>query len=85
MSKDVKKAVNPVIVYLWFILWIWLGSFIFRNVFVGVIGNGQGHCFELFVHLTSYRFSTYSRKNERTKGGVCETEEISTYEKKIES
>lgn len=37
--KDVTKVVNPWFAGLYIILWICIGSFVFRNIFVGIMGN----------------------------------------------
>ena len=36
-SSDIALAVSPGVVYAWYFVWIWLGGFIFRNIFVGVV------------------------------------------------
>ena len=39
ISSEVATISSPAATYFFFISWIWLGSFIFRNVFVGVMGG----------------------------------------------
>ncbi|KAI9217835.1 Ion transport protein-domain-containing protein [Blastocladiella britannica] len=35
--KDLIVAVDPIFAHIYVLLWVWLGAFIFRNVFVGVM------------------------------------------------
>eukprot|EP01006_Ploeotia_vitrea_P035644 TRINITY_DN65915_c4_g1_i1.p1 TRINITY_DN65915_c4_g1~~TRINITY_DN65915_c4_g1_i1.p1 ORF type:complete len:679 (+),score=323.55 TRINITY_DN65915_c4_g1_i1:55-2091(+) len=37
IQEDIQRVVEPVIVITFFIFWVWIGAFIFRNVFVGVM------------------------------------------------
>lgn len=37
IQQDIRKVVEPAIVIAFFIFWVWIGAFIFRNVFVGVM------------------------------------------------
>ena len=37
LTADIAKVVTPSVTYIYCISWIWLGGFIFRNVFIGVI------------------------------------------------
>jgi cation channel sperm-associated protein 2 len=37
IQADIQKIVSPVVVISFFIFWVWIGAFIFRNVFVGVM------------------------------------------------
>ncbi|KAI8926773.1 Ion transport protein-domain-containing protein, partial [Entophlyctis helioformis] len=37
IDKNMLKAVNPVLSEIYIILWVFLGAFIFRNIFVGVM------------------------------------------------
>lgn len=34
---DIAKVVTPGVAYAYIITWIWLGAFIFRNIFIGII------------------------------------------------
>jgi hypothetical protein len=43
IQHDVARIVTPALVVIFFIAWIWLGSFIFRNVFIGVMGMDSPH------------------------------------------
>jgi hypothetical protein len=49
IQEDMQRAVRPWIVIIFFICWVWIGSFVFRNAFVGVMGNDiPFHPFALF-------------------------------------
>eukprot|EP00455_Lapot_gusevi_P002899 TRINITY_DN11197_c0_g1_i3.p1 TRINITY_DN11197_c0_g1~~TRINITY_DN11197_c0_g1_i3.p1 ORF type:complete len:488 (-),score=60.15 TRINITY_DN11197_c0_g1_i3:162-1625(-) len=37
VQDDMQKVVTPWVVILFFIVWVWIGAFVFRNVFVGVM------------------------------------------------
>ena len=37
MSQEVSSVCNPVITYIYFIAWVWLGAFVISNIFVGVL------------------------------------------------
>jgi cation channel sperm-associated protein 2 len=37
IQADIQKAVNPTVVVCFFVFWVWIGAFVFRNVFVGVM------------------------------------------------
>jgi cation channel sperm-associated protein 2 len=39
INKDLYRVVDPVWSQLYIISWVWLGAFIFRNIFVGVMGS----------------------------------------------
>jgi hypothetical protein len=39
ISADAAKVANPILSDLFFISWVILGAFIFRNVFVAVVGT----------------------------------------------
>jgi hypothetical protein len=39
VQQDVAKVVNPALTIVFFVVWVWLGAFIFRNIFVGVMVN----------------------------------------------
>ncbi|KAJ3085986.1 Cation channel sperm-associated protein 2 [Quaeritorhiza haematococci] len=39
MNRDISKVADPVVSNVFIISWVWLGAFIFRNVFVGVMVN----------------------------------------------
>ncbi|XP_062520595.1 cation channel sperm-associated protein 2-like [Corticium candelabrum] len=36
---DVTKVVNPTLTIIFIIAWIWVGAFVFRNIFVGIMVN----------------------------------------------
>lgn len=36
-STDLTSVVSPAVVYTWYFIWLWLGAFIFKNIFVGVV------------------------------------------------
>lgn len=38
VANDLLKVTDPVTTWIYLILWIWLGAFIFKNIFVGVMG-----------------------------------------------
>ncbi len=38
ISADLTKKINSAVVYIYIISWVFLGGFVFRNVFVGVMG-----------------------------------------------
>jgi cation channel sperm-associated protein 2 len=37
MQDDISRVINPAIVAIYFLFWVWLGAFIFRNIFIGVM------------------------------------------------
>lgn len=37
LQDDIQRVVSPVLVVIFFLVWVWIGAFVFRNVFVGVI------------------------------------------------
>jgi cation channel sperm-associated protein 2 len=39
MSQEIIEVSDPTLTYIFFISWVWLGAFIFKNVFIGVIGT----------------------------------------------
>ncbi|KAJ3389062.1 Cation channel sperm-associated protein 2 [Lobulomyces angularis] len=39
VNRDLAKVTNPVLSYIYIISWVFLGSFIFRNIFIGVMVN----------------------------------------------
>jgi cation channel sperm-associated protein 2 len=39
MTKELSASVNAVVSQIYILSWIFLGAFIFRNIFVGVIGT----------------------------------------------
>ncbi|KAJ3194688.1 hypothetical protein HK101_002162 [Irineochytrium annulatum] len=39
INKEVLKYADPVLTELYIISWVWLGAFVFRNIFVGVMVN----------------------------------------------
>jgi hypothetical protein len=47
IQNDISRVVSPALVILFHISWIWIGAFIFKNIFVGVMGAsraGQKAC-----------------------------------------
>lgn len=39
IEADVRLVVNPAVSIVFFVTWVWIGAFIFRNIFVGVMGR----------------------------------------------
>jgi hypothetical protein len=39
MQRDVERVVHPALTIVFFLFWVWLGGLVFRNVFVGVMGE----------------------------------------------
>ena len=39
VTSDLTKKINTAVVYIYVISWVFLGGFVFRNVFVGVMGK----------------------------------------------
>lgn len=39
VNKDLILVTDPISTYIYIITWVWLGAFIFRNIFVGVMVN----------------------------------------------
>ena len=39
INRDLYTVIDPVWSQLYIISWVWLGAFIFRNIFVGVMGK----------------------------------------------
>jgi cation channel sperm-associated protein 2 len=37
--NDAKTRMDPFFVYVYILMWVWIGAFIFKNVFVGVMGK----------------------------------------------
>eukprot|EP01135_Chromosphaera_perkinsii_P003609 Nk52_evm18s249 gene=Nk52_evmTU18s249 len=37
--EDTAKVVSPILSAIYILLWVWIGGFVFRNIFVGVIVN----------------------------------------------
>lgn len=37
VEQDIEKVISPALTMTFFIVWVWVGAFIFRNVFVGVM------------------------------------------------
>jgi len=37
-QEEIAQVVSPAVVAIFFISWIWIASFIFRNIFIGVMG-----------------------------------------------
>eukprot|EP00163_Fabomonas_tropica_P029381 TRINITY_DN626_c0_g1_i15.p1 TRINITY_DN626_c0_g1~~TRINITY_DN626_c0_g1_i15.p1 ORF type:complete len:495 (-),score=101.10 TRINITY_DN626_c0_g1_i15:64-1548(-) len=59
MQADIAKVVSPAIVALYFIIWIWVGAFIFRNIFVGVMVKN--------FHLLSERLAKEEKELRKRK------------------
>ena len=38
-QADIARVVNPALVVAFFVLWVWIGAFIFRNIFIGILGT----------------------------------------------
>ena len=39
IEADVRLVVSPIVSVAFFVTWVWVGAFIFRNIFVGVMGR----------------------------------------------
>lgn len=37
MCQEISSVCNPIITYVYFIAWVWLGAFVISNIFVGVL------------------------------------------------
>jgi cation channel sperm-associated protein 2 len=37
IQREIGTVVNPAITSIYFIFWVWIGAFIFRNIFIGVM------------------------------------------------
>ncbi|EPZ34913.1 hypothetical protein ROZALSC1DRAFT_28316 [Rozella allomycis CSF55] len=37
--RELSLVINPVLAYIYGIVWVWLGAFIFRNLFIGIMVN----------------------------------------------
>ncbi len=36
--NDLIKVIHPVFACTYILLWVWIGAFLFRNLFVGIMG-----------------------------------------------
>ena len=66
---DVSKVMNPVAVLFYILVWIAIGSFVFRSLIIGIMGNYAYHVvvMQLVVEKTSPALCQYSG----TVGVVC--------------
>lgn len=37
MCREISKVCSPVVTILYFVVWVWIGGFVFTNIFVGVL------------------------------------------------
>ena len=43
--NDLIKVSNVTFTCIYILMWVWVGSFVFRNLFVGIMGkSGSGVC-----------------------------------------
>lgn len=57
LQSDISTVVPVPIVVLFFISWVWIGAFIFRNIFIGVMGTPcfcTALCFVLVFNVPSF-------------------------------
>ena len=57
--NDLVKVVGPAFTCTYILLWVWIGSFVFRNLFVGIMGRFR-YC---HVNLSLQQGYTYYRRS----------------------
>ncbi|KAI9140414.1 Ion transport protein-domain-containing protein [Paraphysoderma sedebokerense] len=70
VANDLLKVTDPVTTWIYLILWIWLGAFIFKNIFVGVMVSNFGKLRETLKekkaeYLKAKRFRRLRRKLDK--------------------